>query len=264
MANVRYCTLFSGSSANCTYIEADGISILIDVGAGVRKLGAELDKIGSCYAKIKGIFLTHEHSDHIAGLPTVLRKYKIPVFANENTLCAVLRSCPDVDRNLFHVMKTGATACNGPFTVRSFATSHDSAESVGYIVDAGGVRLGLMTDTGIVTEDMMKEIDGCEALVLESNHDRDLLRTGPYPYQLKQRIAGQKGHLSNAQCVGVLCGLKKPPKTVLLAHLSLENNTPAIALDTAVKKAPEGVRILLAPRDEHSEVLEFGEKKCLV
>ena len=268
MISVRIGTLFSGSSANCTYIEADGSAVLIDAGAGIRKLGAALESIGSSYNRVRGIFLTHEHFDHIAGLATILKRYSIPVFANEATREAALLACPSLDEDLFVPIRTGATAHCSPFSVRSFPSLHDSAESVGYVVDAAGIRFGILTDTGTVTPEMLRQLENCRVLVLEANHDEEMLRTGPYPYPLKQRICGRCGHLSDAQCADVICGLTHKPEVVILAHLSKENNTPKLAGDTVKKLLAErgvtDVRIEVAPPDRASAIFAYGEDVCLV
>lgn len=268
MISVRIGTLFSGSSANCTYIEADGSAVLIDAGAGIRKLGGALTSIGSFYDRVRGIFLTHEHSDHIAGLTTILKKYSIPVFANEATREAVLMACPSADEDLFISMRTGATAHCAPFSVRSFASSHDSSESVGYLVEAAGIRFGILTDTGTVTSEMLRQLENCKVLVLEANHDEEMLRTGPYPYPLKQRVCGRHGHLSNAQCADVICNLSQKPEVVILAHLSKENNTPKLAKDTVKRLLAErgvvGVEVEVAPPDRASTIYTYGEDVCLV
>ena len=263
MAKIRFCTLFSGSSANSTYIEADGRGILIDAGAGVRRLSAELNGIGSDFGRVQAIFITHEHSDHISGLSTVLRNYRIPVLAPPATLRSVAFSCRDVDQSLFCPMSVGAKAVNGPFAVSSFASSHDCVQGVGYIVDAGGVRIGVLTDTGEVNSEMLRRISSCRALVLESNHDVAMLKKGRYPAQLKARILGSRGHLSNEQCAEALCRIDGCLDNVLLAHLSRENNLPELALSTvrgilsAHGIGQDRLCVRLAPAAGHSAVIEY-------
>lgn len=264
MARVRFGTLFSGSSANCTFIEVDGDCILIDAGAGVKKTAAALHKLDSDYHKIKGIFITHEHSDHIGGLKTILRYNKIPVIANGKTL-RVMRNGLHEYEDCFCEMATGASASCAGFCVTSFLSSHDSAECVGYMIDTGTKKLGVLTDCGRLNNIMIQMLSKCEAVVLESNHDLEMLMTGVYPYMLKRRVAGEGGHLSNKQCADGLCELVgSGVKQVFLAHLSKENNTPAVAVKTISEtlllagiKPAEDVMIHVAPRDEISHILEF-------
>lgn len=263
MAKVRFCTLFSGSSANSAYIEIGGKGILIDAGAGVRKLGSALQSIGSGFDKIQAIFVTHEHTDHICGLSTVLKNHRIPVLAAPATLRGIAGACGDVDRRLLCAMNVGAKAVNGDFEVTSFASSHDCPQSVGYVVNAGGIKLGILTDTGFVSQDMLRAVSECRALVLESNHDLDMLRTGRYPAMLKARILSERGHLSNVQCAETLCRLAGNTEHVFLAHLSRENNLPELALKTVTDTleangiGPSDIRVEVAPALVPSAVVEY-------
>ena len=261
---VRVCTLYSGSSANCTFIENDGKAILIDAGAGVKKTGQALSSIGSSYDDIEAIFITHEHSDHIAGLKTILKYHeRIPVIANEKTLISIRNSYPEINCKNFHAMPTGAKANNGVLQVTSFPTLHDSAECVGYIVETGNVRIGVMTDVGEETSQTSEIISECDTLVVESNHDVDKLWNGSYPYMLKKRIGGRFGHFSNEQC-GCLMerAVKKSVKNIILAHLSKENNTPELAFDTVSAHLQSlgaiiggDIDLYVAPRSEVSKII---------
>lgn len=261
---VRVCTLYSGSSANCTFIENDGRAILIDAGAGIKKTGQALNSIGSGYDNVEAIFITHEHSDHIAGLKTILKHHeRIPVIGNEKTLAAIKNSYPEINCKNFHAMATGAKANNGVMQVTSFRTLHDSAECVGYIVNTGNQKIGVMTDVGEETSQTLDFLSGCNTLVVESNHDVDKLWNGAYPYMLKQRIGGKYGHFSNEQC-GCLMGkaVKASVKNIILAHLSKENNTPELAFDTVAKHISDmgaiiggDIDLSVAPRNEVSKII---------
>jgi phosphoribosyl 1,2-cyclic phosphodiesterase len=262
MQKVRVCTLLSGSSANASYIEINGRGILIDAGAGVKKLGNALESLGSGYDKLEAIFITHEHSDHIGGLSTICKYNKIPVISNKKTLNEIERLCPELDSNLFRIMPTGATAIRGDFEVSSFRSMHDSAECVGYTVKTGNYKIGVVTDLGECTEDMKTQLCGCKIVIIESNHDINMLWNGSYHYLLKKRVAGPLGHLSNAQCGELLpCLIKSGTEKVLLAHLSKENNTPELAMSTVADrllseniKINEDVLVAVAPRDVISPV----------
>ncbi len=261
---VRVCTLYSGSSANCTYIENDGRAILIDAGAGVKKTGQALRDIGSDYDKIEAIFVTHEHSDHIAGLKTILKHHeRIPVIANEKTLTAIKAAYPEINSRNFHVMATGSKANNGVIQVTSFSTLHDSAECVGYIVNTGNKKIGVMTDVGEEQPSTAEIIGSCDTLVIESNHDVDKLWNGAYPYMLKKRIGGKYGHFSNEQCGDLLeRTVKGTVKNIILAHLSKENNTPELAFETVSKHLSNlgaviggDIDLSVAPRSEVSKII---------
>lgn len=266
--DIRFCTLFSGSSANSTFLEIDGRAILIDAGAGIRKTETALNEIGSSLSKVEAIFITHEHSDHISGLKTILKKHRIPVLANRRTLDAIEQSDREIDTSLFRCMPTGASAVKGDFEIISCATSHDAAESVCYVIRTEKGNFGVITDLGEYSEDILAAAGSCKALVLESNHDEDMLWNGSYHPELKKRVFGASGHLSNRQCGELLSAVCQTGlKTVFLAHLSQENNTPALALTTvcgAVEK--RGVRIgsvpgegdlciTVSPRNERSLIL---------
>ena len=265
MSRIAVCTLVSGSSANCTYVEAGGAGILIDAGAGIRKTEQLLSSVGGSFSNLRGIFITHEHSDHIGGLKTILKKYRIPVLANRNTLCGITEYAPDLDDSLFCELPTGATAAAGDFSVTSFSCMHDSSECVGYVITTGNGKIGVCTDLGQVTDTVATALSGCRAVVLESNHDADMLMNGAYPYSLKQRIAGPCGHLSNQQCGDILPDLvRSGAQQVFLAHLSKENNTESLCLCTAENRlrlagirCGEDVRVQVAPRNDPSEVFEL-------
>ena len=263
--SLKICTLVSGSSANCTYVEADGCGLLIDAGAGIRSTESLLRSVDSSLEKVKGIFVTHEHSDHISGLKTILKKHRIPILANEKTLSEISLACPEVDTDLFCVLPTGGTAQNGSFSVTSFSCMHDSAECAGYTVETSVGRVGIATDLGDVSDTVLAALCGCKALVFEANHDVDMLRNGPYPYSLKQRISGPCGHLSNQQCGEALINLvQRGAERVFLAHLSKENNTESLCLCTVENVlrrsgilSGKDVCLSVAPRKERSEVFSL-------
>ena len=142
MSRIKVCTIVSGSSANCTYVEVDGSGLLIDAGAGIRRTEALLNTVDASLSSVRGIFVTHEHSDHISGLKTILKKYSIPILANRNTLYEISLACPTVDTDLFCELPTGGCAKSGVFSVTSFPCMHDSAECAGYVIDGGDCKIG--------------------------------------------------------------------------------------------------------------------------
>lgn len=228
-----FCPLFSGSSGNCEYIGYNGQGILIDAGVSAKRLTAALESNSIDIKGILGIFVTHEHSDHISGLRVFASKYKIPVFCSEGTFNAL-----STDEKLISSVdiKTFASVLNfGGFSVERFATSHDCVGSSGYKVTCpDGKIASVCTDLGCITEDVKAALLGSNLVMLESNHDPSMLRNGPYPFSLKQRIASDCGHLSNSCCADFLPELIESGTTqIVLGHLSKENNRPSIALDCA-------------------------------
>lgn len=231
----RFCAMFSGSSGNCTYV-SDGVSaLLIDAGVSTRAICNALKSIGSDIGKVAGIFITHEHSDHIKGLKTLLSKHKIPVYANTGTINGILDSL-DVSDDNFVELKSGSSVAVGNISVTSFSTSHDSRESVGYrIHTSDGKSIAVATDLGYISDTVMMGITGCDAVMIESNHDKGMLQNGRYPYFLKRRIMSKTGHLSNEECAKILPELcRSGSRHFILAHLSRDNNVPELALQTAV------------------------------
>ncbi len=262
MSRLKVCTLVSGSSANCTYVEVDGRGLLIDAGAGIRRTEALLNSVDSSLSNVKGIFITHEHSDHISGLKTITKKYRIPILANRNTLDEISFLLPDLDSDLFCTLPTGGNAKSGSFSVTSFPCMHDSVECAGYVIDTGFCKVGISTDLGQITDEVTQALNGCKVLVFEANHDIDMLRNGPYPYSLKQRISGPNGHLSNQQAGEALTGfVQHGAEQIYLAHLSKDNNTESLCRCTVENilrrsgiEAEQDVRVRVAPRSERSEV----------
>ena len=237
MAFYRFCTLYSGSGGNAAYLETPTARILIDAGKCTRTLISSLKEIGVEANTLDAIFITHEHHDHIAALEVLAKKHPIPVYmlyksalrfrdTQPEALCACLRIQE----------KAPFTVQVGEVTVTAFETPHDSRASVGYRFEFPDgdrvVRVGYATDIGHVSETLREGIAGCESIVLESNHDVDMLMDGPYPYDLKLRIRSKRGHLSNRECADLAAELAgQGTKHFLLAHLSEENNHPDVAFD---------------------------------
>ena len=195
--SVRFCTLFSGSKANSALIEhisPDGTkkAILIDAGAGIRCMEHALQNVGSSLSEVGAIFVTHEHSDHIGGLKTILKKYDIPVVSNIETIAAVRSALPDFGDEFFIPLAPESRIRNGIFEVFPFDSSHDSAHCSGYIVTVDGVKLGYLTDCGAYTDNMINCLCGCSAVIIESNHDSYMLNNGIYPPMLKKRVASER------------------------------------------------------------------------
>lgn len=256
MVNYRIISLYSGSSGNSFLILTPRARLLIDAGKNARALTRALDEVGVPIDSIDAIFITHDHTDHISALPVLLKHHPIPVHAVEATAQVIDRTVSACAADC--ILRHRPLFCEtvGDVTVRSFITPHDSEFSVGYrmeITDEQGVvhAVGYATDLGYVTEDVRAALLGCESVVLESNHDRDMLLTGPYPYQLKQRILSRYGHLSNDDCAAFVGELaEQGMRHLMLAHLSEQNNDPEIAFNqTLMALGREDIVVCVAAPD---------------
>lgn len=261
MKDCRIVTLYSGSGGNSTYIRVGNTAILIDAGKSARALCNSLRAIGSDIGEIQAIFVTHDHHDHVSALEVLSKKNEIPIHMTEQS-AALFDRYPDSPVHA-RLVRHGIEYCEqvGVLTVRAFRTPHDSRMSVGYRIEfRDGDRLraiGLATDIGYVSESVREGLTGCEAVVLESNHDVDMLMEGPYPYDLKKRIRSNRGHLSNKDSAAFSAELAaRGTRGFLLAHLSEENNEPTLALDeTESAISDDAVRIRVASPDEPIELI---------
>ncbi len=230
MTDVSIYTLFSGSSGNSCYVKCGDTEILIDAGKSKKAIETALREIGSSLSNISAILITHEHSDHTSGLKMISKYYKIPVYAAHGTAEMLMCDVPD---NLINVYRAGDTLEFGNIRIDSFETPHDSKMSAGFIIGYNGHRFGYATDMGMLSRKIADLLAECEAAVIESNYDLNMLRNGPYPQHLKRRIEANTGHLDNCDCARLVSYIvSNKTKKVLLAHLSAENNTPEIALKT--------------------------------
>ena len=233
---LRFCPLFSSSSGNSVYIgDRDG-GILVDVGRSAKQTDLMLNKIGVDISSVKGIFITHEHTDHVNGLSVFAARHNIPVYAAPGTLLALKNKGVLSAKHVDIALNTDEISVAG-LNIKPFRTSHDCADGRGYVITGcdGVTRAAIATDTGFVSPDLLSTITGCKLVYIESNHDVAMLRSGPYPYTLQKRILSDMGHLSNDACADALCALVNKGTThVVLAHLSQENNTPHLAYDTSV------------------------------
>lgn len=231
MANCKICCLYSGSKGNSTYIEINNKKILIDAGKSARSLCLALKEIGVSPSDLDAIFITHEHTDHVSALQTLSHKYQIPIHIMLNSAKKFEGLCDEALCSCLYIHeKTDFSVNIGEVKVRAFPTPHDSRASVGYRIECGDEKIAYATDVGHVTDVVKNNLYGCSSVVLESNHDSEMLLFGPYPYELKERISSKYGHLSNRECAELSAFLcENGTKNILLAHLSEENNTPEIA-----------------------------------
>ena len=261
----RFCPLFSGSSGNSMYFASGGRGFLVDVGMSAKKMETALSAIEVEPGSLSGVFITHEHIDHVRGLRVFVSRYHLKVFATRGTLEALEEQgqiAPGMDiRPVF----SGGVELDG-MEVVPFRTSHDCRESCGYIIHmADGRRAAVATDLGKVDETVRGAIRGCDLVVLESNHDVKMLQNGRYPYPTKRSILSDTGHLSNENCSAELPELVRSGATrLVLAHLSKENNMPELAMQTSLAELTmAGMRrevdyqLFVAPRENNQRVLLF-------
>lgn len=246
---MRLCVFASGSSGNCLLLSDGDSHILIDAGISMRRISAGLTRAGLSWRDIDGVLITHEHSDHISGLKTLVRQRVVPVYAPRTVANRLRGMLPGIDECL-HIVPVGEAFFVSRFRVSAFHTPHDTDESVGYRVECGDV-FAISTDMGEVTEEVLHGLLGADTVLIEANHDPDMLRLGSYPAYLKLRILSVRGHLSNPDCAALsrtLC--ENGTRRIILGHLSRENNRPELARET-VCKALAGFRaeIYCAPAD---------------
>lgn len=267
MENIcRIVSLYSGSGGNSTFIRVGASAVLIDAGNSARALCKALRDIGEDIENISAIFITHEHTDHVSALEVLTKKHAIPIHITEVSAARFdEKSMPYCySKMLTHPVEFCERI--GDISIRSFRTPHDSKMSVGYRIefsyDGETHAIGYATDIGYISEDIRKNLLGCEAVVLESNHDSDMLMSGPYPRELKMRVASKRGHLSNCECAEFAVELAESgTKAILLAHLSKENNEPCLALDETQRAVSGfGVEVIAAHPDEPRELSFFSKE----
>ena len=237
--------LASGSEGNSLYVGEGNTGIIIDAGISRRRI---IDSLRAHYIRpenVRGLFITHEHFDHIRGLEVLLKHHNIPVYASPGTAQRVQRRIPGIGIEWFFL-----SAEMGDFRISAVPLPHDAAEPMGFVIETGTSRLLVATDLGFVPDNLKEEISKCSAAVIESNHDVDMLINGSYPEDLKRRILSRYGHLSNRQCAAALRrSAGENLKLVILAHLSRENNNPDTALVESSNAMTNGAKIVVANRD---------------
>lgn len=232
---MRLCSIASGSSGNCVYVGSEATHLLVDTGISGKRIEQGLRELELTPRDLDGILITHEHADHINGLGVMARKYEIPIYATEGTIQAILQSggIGKVEEALFHPVKEDEKFILKDLTINPMHISHDATQPVAYRISYGNKKIGICTDLGVYNEYTVECLKGMDALLLEANHDVNMLQVGPYPYYLKQRILGDRGHLSNENSGRLLCRiLHDGLRTVLLGHLSKENNLPELAYES--------------------------------
>ena len=252
---MKICVLSSGSAGNSIYIEADNRRILLDAGLSEKKLSARLALIGCDARDLDAVFVTHEHSDHVGGVGPLARKYNIPLYTTEGTFSKISRRVGRIP--VWHAIRSEQPVEIGAMVVEPYSTPHDAQEPVAFIVRHGDIKLGHAADLGRATSYVREKLRHSTVLLVEANHDIDMLNAGPYPWPLKLRIKSDLGHLSNEVCGELLADVTHSGlETVVLMHLSETNNHPDIAAITARQAlGASAARLLLAQQDQPTEVL---------
>jgi phosphoribosyl 1,2-cyclic phosphodiesterase len=235
---MRFCSLGSGSTGNATLVEASGgittSRVLIDCGFSLRELERRLARVGLASSDIDAVFVTHEHGDHVGCALTLVRRHRIPLWTSRGTWRAIGE--PEIPDGLLHFARDLTTVAIGDLELAPYTVPHDANEPLQLCLSDGAVRLGVLTDAGSITPHLLAQLQGCDALLLECNHDRTLLANSSYPASLKARIAGRLGHLANDTAAEILAGcMHAGLNRLVAAHLSETNNSPEL------------VRAMLAP-----------------
>ena len=229
----KICPLFSGSDGNSTLISSGGTHVLVDAGVSFKKIAAALSENELSPSDISAVFITHEHTDHISGLKTFLKKTDALLCASADTLDTLAQKAIIPEGARVESIEDGKVIRN--INITRFATSHDCVGSSGYVIETSeGLKAAVCTDLGYVSEEVKASLLGCDTVLIESNHDVTMLQKGPYPPELKMRILSDKGHISNNTCAALLPDLlKSGTKRIILGHISKNNNIPMLALNTA-------------------------------
>lgn len=262
---VRFCSLASGSSGNCHLINDGKNFLLIDAGLSGKQIENKLKEVDVDPKNLSAILVSHEHSDHIHGAGILSRRYNIPIYANDGTWAGMECKIGNIKEENIKYFISNENFSIGDFNIRPYRISHDANEPVGFSIQRDSIKISIATDLGYISEDIMEEVRDSSLVILESNHDEEMLKAGSYPYSLKRRILSNIGHLSNEAAGNAIVDLvSKNVKSILLAHLSRENNFPELAIAT-VKNILESkqiaigkdIKLDLLHRDRVSNMYEF-------
>ncbi|MBS2210845.1 MBL fold metallo-hydrolase [Carboxylicivirga mesophila] len=255
---VKVCAIASGSNGNCYYIGTEKEAILVDAGISRRQIMKRMKELRLDISRVKSVFISHEHSDHIRGLRVLCDMHGIDAYLTRDTLHKAHRN---YHPKTAHVFNAGDIINVGGFKVHTFTKQHDAIDPVSFRVEVEGLSVGVMTDIGAVCNNLKLHLEQCHIAFLESNYDEQLLEEGPYPYHLKQRVKSDKGHLSNKQAVDLVERLEKADlNTIFLSHISADNNRVEIALK-AFEHLSKKYRILPTNRYAPSELVTVGEEQ---
>lgn len=259
---MRIVTFASGSTGNCCLVSDGGVNVLIDAGISARRIVQGLGVLGLAPQDVCGVLITHEHSDHISGLPVLVKRTGMRIFAPSELGEVLKRVKPELSESIDYIPPDGGLRV-GDVRITAFPTPHDASASFGYRIEGSEV-FAFATDTGHISDELLEGLQGADTVVIEANHDKVMLKNGPYPPFLKQRVLSKHGHLSNDDCAKLACLLADSgTRQIILGHLSQQNNTPEAA-ETAVSEALSGrnVKIYTAPANKLLEVLIGDGVQC--
>ncbi len=258
---MKFASLGSGSEGNALLISSAAgttrTTVMLDCGFAIRETERRLERLGMTPADLAGIIVTHEHQDHVGGVFKFARRHRIPVWLSFGTYQAVRKNCVDV---MFHFCRDGERFVIGDLELTPYTVPHDAREPLQYVAHDGRFKLGVLTDAGQSTPHLIQTLGGCDALMLECNHDRQMLADSAYPPSLRQRIGGAYGHLSNDTTAAILAALDQSRlKTVVGAHLSLQNNKPELARAALCGAAgSDSIRVTIACQEEGFDWIELA------
>jgi phosphoribosyl 1,2-cyclic phosphodiesterase len=254
--SVFIASLNSGSNGNCYYVGNQHEAVLIDAGISCRETEKRMARIGLSMSKVKAIFISHEHSDHISGVPVLVKKYQLPVYLTPRT---TFTGRQFLNAQMVYPFVAYQPIRIGGLSVTAFPKFHDAAEPHSFVVSCNEINIGVITDIGSACEHVIRNFAQCHAAFLEANYDEQMLANGRYPYHLKRRISGGRGHLSNAQALELF--IKHKPaymSHVLLSHLSKDNNDPQLVKQLFDEHA-DGTEVIVASRYQESAVYQIGD-----
>lgn len=249
--SLSVCAIASGSNGNCYYVGNESEAVLIDAGISCKEIETRMRRAGLSLQRVKAVFVSHEHTDHISGLPVLAKKYKLPIFITPPTL---RNSKLRFEKELLHPFSADVPVVIGELTIAAFSKRHDAADPFSFTVSGDGVKVGVITDIGRACNNVVQHFGQCHAVFLESNYDEEMLQNGRYPHYLKNRISGGLGHLSNREALALFQKHRSARLSHLfLSHLSRNNNCPRLVEELFTAHA-EGVKMVVTSRYQESAV----------
>ena len=258
----KFCNLYSGSSGNCSFIESDNCKLLVDCGVSCKKVEEGLSSIGTSVSNLDGILITHEHLDHVKALQVLCKKYDVPIYANEKTFNNIKQVIPEGSKRFF---RTNESFDLKDLKVFHFDIPHDAADPCGFSIFHDDKKISVATDVGHIENNLFNNLVGSNFILLESNYEPEMLKCSMYPYNLKRRILGPNGHLSNEDAANAISTLiKNGSSNISLGHLSQHNNFPELAYKTVVesliknKADMENLHLTVANREKPDNFIEIA------
>ena len=260
----NFCSLYSGSSGNCLFVESENTKLLIDAGVSLKKIEQALEKLNIPPSSLDGILVTHEHTDHIQSLGRLSKKFDIPVFANKKTIDAMPKEIEKINDNNINKFNIDEKFCINDLEINPFSIPHDAADPCGFNISTDNKKISIATDIGHIDNYILKKLEDSSFILLEANYDTEVLKYTKYPFLLKKRIAGPNGHLSNEMAGQVINYLyKNGLNNAMLGHLSKESNFPALAYQTVVDSMLENgadlskIKLSVASRDNVGNIIHI-------